>query len=136
MIKDKRTLIDRDSVTLWVRGRAFSIGFISNYMMRTYDKIVQESSRVYTLYLQYQKAEKDKNVSRMAELEEAIRETKEKDFTEKRLDLIKEILTRNNLKFDYDFWDRETGPDDLMTFLRDAISKDLSKKEKKKGDHH
>ena len=130
-MKDKRTLVDRKIVSIKVRNKTFDIGFISNYMIREHSKIIEDSNRAAKLYADFKKAENENNLKRMEELSGALLDFDKNDYFNRRTALIKEILTENGIEFDAKWWDRKTGPDDIMIFLNEAVNKDVNKSKKK-----
>ena len=130
-MKDKRTLVDRKIVRIKVRNKNFDIGFISNYMIREHAKIIEDSNRAAKLYADFKQAQNDNNIKRMEELAAALLDFDKNDYFKRRTDLIEEILTENGIDFDPKWWDRKTGPDDIMLFLNEAINKDVNESKKK-----
>jgi hypothetical protein len=70
-------------------------------------------------------------------IEESIRAFDEKDYFQRRFDLVHQILKDNAIKqdylYDFDFWDMRVNPTDMMEFLSAVIYKDLNQGTKQGG---
>lgn len=129
--KEQALFFDRIKANIQVRNKGFLIGFVSHFAIREFSEISEQANRVGQLYQHYLEAQKKGKIAYMKELEEAMREYNRIEFMDRRLNIIKHILEKNDIEYDSEFWEMNTGPDDHMQFLRDAITKDLTKEEKK-----
>lgn len=117
-----------------VRGQVFKIDLVSNFVRREYSLMAEISSEIQQLSIEISelvkqlqdvktREELDERTKDAQRLKEEIQE-KTKVITEIRDDLVKELLRSNGHKYDGDFWDRQTSPEDINDFLLACLKKD------------
>ncbi len=126
-----------------------SVDFVSNWVMREYNNILQIINDTQTKWNSIVEAMK-KREALLAEMPEgfsaqldvldkeirghteAIKKNGEGDIFQKRFEVIKTILEDNGVKeeilYDYNFWDRCVEPSEMNEFLEACAWKDIDKK--------
>lgn len=123
------------TLKLDVRGRSFKIDLVSNWVRRRYAEMVEASTRMQELSGEIagiieelgKVTEPDQFASIQERADKARAEINERknEVLEARQEVIEELLESNGLKYDGDWWDKKTGPEDVNDFLLACLNKDF-----------
>jgi len=137
-------------VTLEYRGNktlTVGINFICNFVIRGYSKLMEKINSVQTLYQEIQAIQSEiakgestiessaKNLKIVEDNTKTIKDLTKQDFFQRRFELITIILEDNNVSkeefgfmYEFDFWDRQVEPPEIINFITKCVYKDASKK--------
>jgi hypothetical protein len=134
------------------------ITFISNWVSKEYGDIVKEINGVKVKYDRFNaiisdqgtaiyersvdkltqeqlQAKMDKLDVEQKEIQEYLEKYNDNVFFQRRVDLIKQIVNDNGNKEpmlqEFDFWNKQVEPVEMMKFLTEAVYKDLDEKDTK-----
>jgi len=119
----------RAPTVITVRGVEFRIAFVNNFFSVNFYELKQQMLKAQQAYYDIVDAQDKVADGRMTpeaatkvveDQTAAIKSIGNKDFFERRLDLVKEICEVNDIEYDRRFWERKTSPEDLVKFL-DAV---------------
>ena len=106
--------------------REYRIGFVSNWFSVSYFELRQEILKAQQAYydmtdaqdkLREGKITPDEALKVVESAKDVINRTGTREFFERRLDLVKEILEINGQEYDRATWERRTSPTALIAFL-------------------
>lgn len=129
------------------------IGFVSQWVIREINKILGETWGVQNRFNRMSDIESEisaLNVERPGDFRQKIKDLEEEltevvlgiensggeEILHKRFEVLKVLLTDNGYKdetmfFDFDFWDRQVDPADIVRLLTESAWKDLNPDKKK-----
>lgn len=118
---------DKKIIEIEVRGKTFKIWFVSNWVVREYEKLNQ---KLATLQEMYKELETLPGKDRIQELAAEIKKIGS-SLLDDRLEIVEEILLTNDIDFDRKWWERKTDAVDISTFLNKCAFKDVIASKKK-----
>lgn len=119
-----------------VRNKEFNIDLVNNEVNRLYQEINETSLEMTQISIDIKSmtAERKKDDRPFTEEETKKIETLSErvkaarfELIDKRWKIIKELMETNGYDFDFDFWNRRTGPEDLNQFVFDCLDVDRAK---------
>ena len=134
-----------------IKTETLKINFVSNRCRREYNEIISGAYEVQNLFdnINYKtanisalKKEKPKDYKKnISDIEKEIlifvskiEKYGETQILQKRYEIVKKILEQNNITdekfFNFEFWDENVDPSDIINFLDKCIFKDIDTKKK------
>ena len=121
--------VDKKSIDIIIRKKTFKISFVSNWVIYQYEQLNRKLVKLQELYNSLEKLPNKIEIKKIAD---EITDMGASLHAE-RLEIVEELITSNDMKFDLNFWERKTDVSDIMGFINQCAFKDtiLSKKKVK-----